>query len=79
VSGETASPTLNVEITKLARITNVLIPAKPLVDLELIVKLTTMWLSAGVPEDSLEIHSRVVEDSPKMKFAKPVEQTLTVK
>jgi len=79
VSGETVSPTLNVEKTKLARTTNVLTPVKALVDLELIVKLTTMWLSVGVPEDSLEIHSRVVDDSPKMKFVKPVEQTQTVK
>jgi len=79
VSEETVSPTLNVETTKPARTTNVLIPVKPHVDLELIVKLTTMWLSVGVPEDSPEIHSRVVEDSPKMKFVKPVEQTLIVK
>jgi len=79
VSGETVSPTLNVEKTRPARTTNVLILANPLVDLELIVKLTTMWLSVGVPGDSLEIHSRVVDDSPKMKFVKPVEQTQTVK
>lgn len=79
VSGETVSPTLNAEITKPARTTNVLILAKPLVDLGLTAKLTTMWLFVGVPEDSPEIHSRVVVDSPKMKFVKPVEQTLIVK
>jgi len=42
VSEETVSPTLNVEITKLVKITNVLILAKHLVDLELNVKLTIM-------------------------------------
>jgi hypothetical protein len=75
VSEETVSPTLNAEITKPARTTNVLIPAEHLVDPEPIVKLTIMWLFVGVPEDSLEIHSRVVDDSPKMKFVKPAEQT----
>jgi len=79
VSEETVSPTLNAEITKPARTTNVLIPAKHLVDPEPIVKLTTMWLFVGVQEDSLEIHSRVVDDSPKMKFVKPAEQTPIVK
>jgi len=42
VSEETVSPTLNVEITKLVKIINVLILAKHLVALELNVKLTIM-------------------------------------
>ena len=42
VSEETVSPTLNVEIIKLVKTTNVLILAKHLVALELNVKLTIM-------------------------------------
>merc|ERR1711976_199855 len=42
VSEETVSPTLNVEITKPVKTTNVLIPVKPLVDREPTAKLTTM-------------------------------------
>jgi len=42
VSEETVSPTLNVEITKPVKTTNVLIPVKLLVDLELTAKQTTM-------------------------------------
>jgi len=57
----------------------VLILVNPLVDLVLIAKLTIMWLSVDVQEDSLEIHSRAVVDSPRMKFVQHVEQTLIVK
>jgi len=42
VSEETVSPTLNVEITKPVKTTNVLILVKLLADLELTAKLTTM-------------------------------------
>merc|ERR1711976_463264 len=79
VSEETVSPTLNVEITKPVKTTNVLIPVKLLVGLEPTAKPTTMLQSVGVPEDSLEIHSRVADDLPRMKFVKLAEQTLTVK
>lgn len=66
-------------ITKLAKITNVWTHVNFHVDLELIVKLPIMWLFAGVLEALLEIHSRVVEDSPRMKFVKLVEPILIVK
>jgi len=79
VSEETVFPIQNAGTIKPVKITNVLILAERPADLVLIVKSTTMWLFADVPEDLQEIHSRAVVGLPRTKFAKPVEQTLIVK
>jgi len=53
--------------------------ANCLVDLVRIVKSITMLLFVDVQEGSLEIHSRVAVNLPRMKSVRLVEPTLTVK
>lgn len=78
-SEETVFPIQNAGIIKHVKITNVWILAEHPAGLVRIARLTTMWLFADVLEDLQEIHSRVVVGLPRMKFVKPVEQTLIVK
>lgn len=64
---------------RLARTTSVLIPVPYPVVRELIVVSRTMWLSVGVLEEPLGIHSGTAGDSPGRRFALLVELTLTVR
>merc|ERR1712008_668689 len=79
VSEETVFQIPNAGTIKPVKITNVLILAERPAGLVLNARSTTMWLFADVLGDLQEIHSRAVVGLPKMKFVKPVEQTLTVK
>jgi len=79
VSEETVFQIQNAGTIKPVKITNVLILAERPAGLVLNARSTTMWLFADVLGDLQEIHSRAVVGLPKMKFVKPVEQTLTVK
>jgi len=75
----TVFPIPNVAIIRPVKITNVLILVNYLVDRERIVKSIIMWLFVDALEDSLEILSKVVDDLLKMRFARLVVPTLTVK
>jgi len=79
VSEETVFQIQNAGTIKPVKITNVLILAERPAGLVLNARSTTMWLFADVLGDLQEIHSRAVVGLPRMKFVKPVEQTLTVK
>jgi len=79
VSEETVFQIQNAEKIKPVKITNVLILAERPAGLVLNARSRTMWLFADVLEDLQEIHSRAVVGLARMKFVKPVEQTLIVK
>jgi len=79
VSEETVFQIQNAGKIKPVKITNVLIHAERPAGLVLNARSRTMWLFADVLEDLQEIHSRAVVGLARMKFVKPVEQTLIVK